>query len=36
MFALRLIPNEMFTAEVIQGTGFPRIGAIDSNAAYLD
>jgi hypothetical protein len=36
LFALGLILNEMFTGEVIQGTGFRRIGSVDPNSEYLD
>jgi tRNA A-37 threonylcarbamoyl transferase component Bud32 len=36
LFALGLILNEMFTGEVIQGTGFKRIGDIAASYSYLD
>jgi hypothetical protein len=36
LFALGLILNEMFTGQVIQGTGFRRIASVHPSAAYLD
>ncbi len=36
LFALGLILNEMFTGEVLQGTGFKRIGPIAAAYSYLD
>jgi serine/threonine protein kinase len=36
LFTLGLILNEMFTGEVIQGTGFRRIASVDPNKSYLD
>jgi serine/threonine protein kinase len=36
VYALGLILNEMFTGEVLQGTGFRRIGSIDESFAFLD
>lgn len=36
IFSLGLILNEMFTEEVIQGTGFKRIGAVAAEYVYLD
>jgi serine/threonine protein kinase len=36
LFALGLILNEMFTGQVIQGTGFRRIALVNSSASYLD
>ena len=36
LFAFGLIVNEMFTGQVIQGTGFKTIGAVAPDYAYLD
>lgn len=36
IYALGLILNEMFTGEVIQGTGHRRIGSVEQELAYLD
>ena len=36
VYALGVILNEMFTKQVLQGTGFRVIGAVDPNFAYLD
>jgi serine/threonine protein kinase len=36
LFALGLILNEMFTGQVIQGTGFRRIASVNPSASYLD
>jgi hypothetical protein len=36
LFALGLILNEMFTSQVIQGTGFRRIASVHPSASYLD
>lgn len=36
IFSLGLIFNEMFTREVIQGTGHKTIASVDPTAAYLD
>jgi serine/threonine protein kinase len=36
LFALGLILNEMFTGQVIQGTGFRRIASVHPSSSYLD
>lgn len=36
LYALGLMLNEMYTGEVIQGTGFKRIAAVSQAHAYLD
>jgi len=36
LFAPGLILNEMFTGQVIQGTGFRRIASVNPSASYLD
>jgi serine/threonine protein kinase len=36
IYALGVILNEMFTKEVLQGTGFKTIASVDGNFAYLD
>ncbi len=36
LFSFGLIVNEMFTGQVIQGTGFKTIGAVAPDYAYLD
>jgi serine/threonine protein kinase len=36
IYALGLILNEMFTGDVLQGTGFKRIGSIAAKYSYLD
>src|SRR5258708_23623700 len=36
IFALGLILNEMFTGHVPQGTGYPKIGSVSPDFAYLD
>ena len=36
IFALGLILNEMFTGEIIQGSGYRTIGSVNEGFAYLD
>lgn len=36
IFALGLILNELFTSEVIQGSGYKKIGDLNSSYGYLD
>ncbi|MCB9492534.1 MAG: serine/threonine protein kinase [Dehalococcoidia bacterium] len=36
LFAIGLMINEAFTGEVLQGTGFKKVGDVDPEAAFLD